>query len=168
MRDRRTVGGLWIAMAVALIDQISKGALLKLMATSTGRIEVTSFFNLVMVWNKGVSFGMLQQADARHALMVFTGCVMAALLVWLSRATSKWQVIALGLVLGGAFGNLLDRVIYGAVADFFDIHFFAYHWPAFNIADAAICIGVALLLWESWIGGKTKPMRHGAPLAEDA
>lgn len=155
MLDRRTLGGLWIAMTVALIDQFSKGALLKLMANSTGRIEVASFFDLVMVWNRGVSFGMLQQADARHALMIFTGCVIAGLMVWLSRATSKAQVIALGLVLGGAFGNLLDRFIYGAVADFFDFHLLGHHWPAFNVADAAICIGVALLMWESWASGRT-------------
>jgi signal peptidase II len=154
MRERRLLGGIWIAMVVALLDQLSKGFFLKLMAAAAGPRYLCDHFNLVMVWNKGVSFGLLQQADARHALMAFTMLVMAALLLWLGRATSKMQVIAIGAIFGGAAGNLLDRIIYGAVADFFDVHAFGYHWPAFNVADAAICGGVALLLLDSWRSGR--------------
>jgi signal peptidase II len=150
MRNPPLLWGLLVAMLVALADQMSKKALLGLMASATGPLTLTPFFNLVMVWNRGVSFGMFREADARLGLIVFTALVIIGLLFWLARARGKLLPLALGLVMGGAFGNLLDRIIYGAVADFFDVHAFGYHWPAFNVADAAICTGVALLLWQSW------------------
>lgn len=150
MRNRPLLLGLLIAGIVALLDQLSKKALLELVLSLGWPIKITPFFNLVMVWNRGVSFGMLRDADARHLLIGFTLLVIACLLVWLSRSGGRLLPWALGLVIGGAYGNVIDRVIYGAVADFFDVHAFGYHWPAFNVADAAICIGVALLIWQSW------------------
>lgn len=163
MRNRPLLLGLLVAGLTALIDQLSKKALLGLVLDKGWPITVTPFFNLVMVWNRGVSFGMLRDADARHVLIGFTTLVIACLLVWLNRAGGRLLPYALGLVIGGAYGNLLDRVIYGAVADFFDFHALGHHWPAFNVADAAICIGVALLVWQSWCeerGGRRALPEH--------
>lgn len=150
MRNPPLLWGLLVALMVALLDQLSKKALLEMMQATQGPITLTPFFNLVMVWNRGVSFGMLGNADARLGLIAFTSLVILGMLIWLARVRGKLLPLALGLVMGGAYGNLLDRVIYGAVADFFDIHAFGFHWPAFNVADAAICSGVMLLLWQSW------------------
>ena len=150
MHSRTLLAGLLIAGLTALADQLSKKLLLAVVLEQGWPITVTPFFNFVMVWNRGVSFGMLRDADARYALIGFSLLVIGGLLVWLGRARGKLLPLALGLVIGGAFGNVLDRVIYGAVADFFDAHAFGYHWPAFNVADAAICVGVALLVWHSW------------------
>lgn len=112
------------------------------------RIDVLPFFNLVMVWNKGVSFGMFNGDSAYGPLILF--CVAAALVavfsVWLHRTTSAMTAAGLVLIIGGAAGNMLDRVRFGAVVDFLDLHAGDFHWPAFNVADSAICIGIALLL----------------------
>jgi len=111
-------------------------------------IPVTGFFNLVLGFNTGVSFGLFGEAPA-WLLMAFILPMVAGLLVWMTRTDSRLTAIALGLVVGGAFGNLLDRLRHGAVTDFLDFHVGAYHWPAFNFADVAIVSGVALLLIES-------------------
>lgn len=150
MRNPFLLRGLLVAGCVALLDQLSKKFLLGIMQGHEHFVEVTSFFNLVMVWNRGVSFGLLQSNDARHALIAFTLLVLCALFVWLARARSTALTTALGMIIGGATGNLFDRFIYRAVADFFDFHVLGHHWPAFNIADAAISCGVALLLWHGW------------------
>ena len=83
--------------------------------------------------------------------------ITAALVVWLNRITSRWSAAAIGFVIGGAIGNVIDRVRFGAVADFLDFHVSGYHWPAFNLADSAITVGVAILLWESLISRKSQP-----------
>jgi len=108
-------------------------------------IPMIDHFNLTMVWNQGVSFGMLQDAGI-WPLTILALVVSLVLVVWLMKSTSKFETISLGLIIGGAIGNVIDRVRFGAVADFFDVYIGNYHWPAFNIADAAICIGVAMLL----------------------
>ncbi len=124
-------------------------------------IEITSFFNVVMVWNTGVSFGLFSDAGARVVLGLVNIAVAAALCVWLWRARGRVLRTGLTLVIGGAVGNAIDRFAYGAVADFFDVHveggaarwaietFGSNHWPAFNIADMAISAGVVLLLFDS-------------------
>jgi signal peptidase II len=111
-------------------------------------VVVTDFFNLVMVWNPGVSFGMLQvdQAHMRLVLSVFAIIVSAGFLIWLWREPRPSIAFPLGLIAGGALGNVCDRLRFGAVADFLDFHVAGYHWPAFNLADSAITIGVILLL----------------------
>ncbi len=146
---RRRRFGLMVALAALVLDQATKQWWLSLMAARPEGIELTPFFNLVMVWNRGVSFGLFNQGDGdmqRWMLVGFTSLVVLFLLVWLSRPIMVGVALGLGLVIGGAVGNIIDRLRFGAVADFLDVHAFGWHWPAFNVADAAIVVGVLLLL----------------------
>jgi signal peptidase II len=149
--------GFGTALPVIALDQLSKHWLLSLL--DFGRnpdITVTSFFNLVMVWNHGVSFGLFSEHRQPYALIAVALAMVAFLMHWLKRAEHRFVAIAIGLVIGGAIGNVIDRLRFGAVADFFDFHVMGYHWPAFNIADSCIFIGVVVLLLES-IVAKPKP-----------
>ncbi|AGH98811.1 signal peptidase II [Micavibrio aeruginosavorus] len=112
------------------------------------QIEVLPFFNLVMVWNRGVSFGLFSQGhDYGPAILTIVSLlIMTAFAVWLVRAKSAWLATGLTLVIGGAAGNVIDRVRFGAVIDFLDVHVAGFHWPAFNVADSCISIGIALIL----------------------
>jgi signal peptidase II len=140
--------GLVTALIVLVLDQILKVAVLDLLDGGARAIVVTPFFNLVLVWNRGVSFGMLQDLGAilPWALTAIALAVIVGLIVWLSRTGQRLVALGLGLVIGGALGNVVDRARYGAVADFLDFHLAGYHWPAFNLADAAICIGAVILI----------------------
>lgn len=148
--------GLMVALAVGAADWLSKYVVLYVI-NLPGRqnIPILPFLDLTMVWNRGVSFGMLQ-ADStygRMALIGFTLAVSIAVLVWLWRNDDIINAIALGGILGGALGNIYDRLKFGAVADFFDFHLMGYHWYVFNVADAGISVGVTLLLIRTfWIG----------------
>jgi len=147
--------GLLIAAGVIFVDQVSKTYLVGLMQQYPAGIEVTSFFNLVMVWNKGVSFGMFAGGDmTRWILIGISVAISIVILVWLKKATNKPLTIGLGLVLGGAIGNIIDRIHYGAVADFFDFDLIFMRWPSFNVADMAIVCGVILLLLENLFQSK--------------
>lgn len=117
--------------------------------------RVTSFLNLVMVWNPGISFGFLQTGHGwmAHALSALAVLVAGGFLVWMWRYPTRLRVAAVALIAGGALGNVWDRLRFGAVADFIDFHVAGYHWPAFNVADAAVCTGVALLLVETLFFG---------------
>ncbi len=113
--------------------------------TSGVSVNVLPNFNLTMVWNPGVSFGLLQNAGVWPLVALTVGlCIFLAW--WLVKSESIMEGLALGAIIGGAIGNLIDRFRFGAVADFFDVDLGFYRWPAFNIADSAIVIGVALLL----------------------
>ena len=140
--------GLPLALLGFLLDQATKWWILNHVMDPPRVIPVTGFFNLVLGFNTGVSFGLFGEAPA-WLLMAFILPMVAGLLVWMTRTDSRLTAIALGLVVGGAFGNLLDRLRHGAVTDFLDFYVGAYHWPAFNFADVAIVSGVALLLIES-------------------
>ncbi len=140
--------GLPFTLLSFLLDQATKWWILNHVMDPPRVIPVTGFFNLVLGFNTGVSFGLFGEAPA-WLLMAFILPMVAGLLVWMTRTDSRLTAIALGLVVGGAFGNLLDRLRHGAVTDFLDFHVGAYHWPAFNFADVAIVSGVALLLIES-------------------
>ena len=165
--------GLLVALAVVIADQVHKYVMIyvlgmaKLGADSWPVIEsgsktiaVTSFFNLVMVWNRGVSFGMFNHgAVTQYQPIILTMLalfIVMLLLKWLKKAGNNFQVWGIGLVIGGALGNVIDRTIYGAVADFFDFRFGNYHWPAFNIADSCICVGVIILVFESFLKDQYK------------
>lgn len=124
---------------------------------SVERIEVTPFFNLVMVWNRGISFGMGSGHELAPVFFLITSSVIVGVLVYLMlRSKHLYETVALCLVIGGACGNIIDRLHFGAVADFFDIHIAGHHWPAFNVADSTIFCGA--LLWGAvyifHLGGK--------------
>ncbi|MDJ0893927.1 MAG: signal peptidase II [Alphaproteobacteria bacterium] len=146
----RAVWSLSIVCAVLAADQALKWYMLYVVMQPPRTIELTSFFNLVMVWNRGISFGLLT-GEAAYMPWLLSGLAFAVslvLLVMLWRVRTLSSVIALASIIGGAIGNVFDRLRFGAVADFFDFHVSGYHWPAFNLADAAITCGVILLLWD--------------------
>ena len=147
--------GLALAAVVLVLDQASKWWLLEVVGMPfRPPIVVTPFFNLVMVWNRGVSFGLFAH-EAEVMPYVLSGvavAISAALLVWLARAERRWIAAAVGLVIGGALGNVIDRLRFGAVADFLDVHAAGWHWPAFNVADAAISVGVGMILLDGLFG----------------
>lgn len=112
------------------------------------RIEVTPFFNWVMVWNKGISFGMLQTDSQMEVwLMIgFAALISSVFLVWMLKAETNFLIFSLSLVIGGALGNIIDRFRFGAVIDFLEFHIDKYTWPAFNFADSCITLGIAFIL----------------------
>jgi signal peptidase II len=148
--------GLLVALSVVLVDQLTKWWMLSVFADPPYSIVVTGFFNLVLVWNRGVSFGLFDtSADwGPYLLSGLALLISICLVIWLRRVESRLLATALGLVLGGALGNVIDRFMHGAVVDFLDFHAFGQHWPAFNVADSAITVGVALLLYDSLFEGR--------------
>lgn len=144
--------GIVIAIVTLLLDQASKQWVLEAYGQMPRFLtEVTSFFNLVLVWNRGISFGMFAQHPEWMPWMLtaMALAITAILGHWLAKATHLLTAAALGLIIGGALGNVIDRLRFGAVVDFLDFHLEDYHWPAFNLADSAIFIGVVLLVMES-------------------
>lgn len=120
-------------------------------------IQIAPFFNLVKVWNTGISFGMFQNIPYGALILSLTTILISIFvgyLLW--KARTKYAVLYLSLILSGALGNLFDRVKFGAVADFLDFHLGKYHWPAFNVADSIIFIGVCMILFEDLVWKKTK------------
>lgn len=153
--------GLLVAALVWAVDRLSKH-LLKDHLMESGTVEVIpGLFNLVVVWNRGVSFGMLggEGAVPPWALSLVAVAITIALFLWLRRVVLRWSAIAIGLVIGGAVGNVVDRALWGAVFDFADFYVGRWHWPAFNVADSAIVLGVAALLVESLF----RPRADAAP-----
>jgi signal peptidase II len=151
--------GLLIALIALVVDQVHKYWMLHIFnIDEIGMVQVTSFFNLVMVWNHGISFGMFNDGDPHQyqplMLSLLALVIVTILLFWLKKAENKFQVWGIGLVIGGALGNVIDRTLYGAVADFLDFHYDGFHWPAFNFADSFICVGVFLLVFEGLFAKK--------------
>ena len=157
MADPMPRAGLLTALAVALADQASKWAILQWLQGLGHNLTVTPFFDLVLVYNRGASFGLFQTDSpwGPRLLSGFTVVVIAGLLIWMWRTRERPLAFALGLIAGGAAGNLIDRLALGHVVDFLDFHVGAYHWPAFNLADSAITVGVAIVLYASLIGKRT-------------
>ena len=146
-----------VAVLALAADQTSKNLLLYGFhfrdLGPSARIELTSFADLIMVWNRGVSYGLFQ-ADSIYgtiALTVFSLIAVIALSFWLKVAERRFLAVGLGLVIGGAIGNVIDRLLYGAVADFFHFYAFGRDWYVFNVADAAITVGVVLLLLDAFV-----------------
>ncbi len=135
-------------LVILVLDQITKALVLKLISAP---VAVLPFFNLVLVWNRGISFGMFSGASDYGPLIltVISIIIIGFLVVWLSRLEDKHLAIAVCAVIAGAIGNVIDRVRFGAVVDFLDFHAFGWHYPAFNIADSAIVLGIALILFDS-------------------
>ncbi len=149
---------LWLSGLVVVLDQASKlfmASWLSLYET----VPVIPFFNLTMAHNTGAAFSFLAQAGGwqRWFFVVLTFVITVGLIVWLKRlqTDAKLEAISISMILGGAIGNVIDRLFYGYVIDFLDVYYGTYHWPAFNIADSAIVIGAALLIIDSFIGKST-------------
>ncbi len=145
-----------IAVAALILDQATKNLLLYGYDFGRlgplARIVVTPFLDLVMVWNRGVSYGLLQAGSLTGTLVLtaFSLIAVAVLSWWMMRAGRISLTAGLGLIIGGALGNVIDRILYGAVADFFHFHAFGRDWYVFNVADAAITIGVIILLADAF------------------
>ncbi len=162
----------WIAVSFVILvsDQVSKWAITEkflrpLIDGQTGasflgwfaetppplpgvQVVMTSFFNIVMAWNTGVSFSLFAGGNSYtpYILIAVALAITVLFLVWLWKAETQIQGISYALVIGGALGNIIDRARFGAVIDFLDFHLFGYHWPAFNVADMAVVTGISLLI----------------------
>jgi len=145
----------WYALAVAVLvlDYLSKLAVLQGLAPGESRV-LAPFFNLVLVFNKGAAFSFLAGAQGWQttffAAIATVASVVIGFLIYRHRDKGLF-CLGLALILGGAMGNLHDRVVYGHVVDFLDFHAAGWHWPAFNVADSAICVGAAILILESFL-----------------
>jgi signal peptidase II len=144
--------GIVLALSVAFLDLLSKRIIFTILEQQNNlspEIKIFDFFSLVYVWNRGVSFGMFNSLENSHLIFsILQGSIAFGLCFWLYYNEKKHFTIALGLIIGGALGNVMDRIKNGAVADFLDFHIGIYHWPAFNLADSCVFIGVAILLFD--------------------
>ncbi len=151
--------GLVVAATAAVVDQATKLWLI-FAADLGGRgmVRLTPFLDLVLTWNTGISYGLFPQEGpfGQWALLALKAIAAVLLWMWLARATSRLTAVSLGLIVGGAIGNAIDRVAYGAVADFVLFHIttdtFNFNWYVFNLADVAIVAGVVGLLYETLVG----------------
>tara|TARA_Y100000588_G_scaffold103244_1_gene112465 strand:- start:729 stop:1184 length:456 start_codon:yes stop_codon:yes gene_type:complete len=146
------------AAIVIAVDQLSKWLILTEVMNPPRVIEITGFLNLVLVSNKGVSFGLFSSDAvwAQPALASFAALVSILLVFWMRQAQHCFSAISLGLVVGGALGNAIDRLLHEAVVDFLDFHVAGYHWPVFNIADSAITVGVIFIIAEGLFADRKK------------
>ena len=153
MIARVSVMGFGLALVIAAADQATKEWALQTWFFPPRVIEVTGFLNMVAVWNSGVSFGFLagHSETMPYILAAFAIAVAAGMSIWLCRARTRLLATGLGLVIGGAVGNIVDRFRFQAVVDFIDFHVAGFHWPAFNVADSAITVGVVVLLVDSFV-----------------
>lgn len=140
--------GLFIALTAFTADQLSKFYVFKFVVEQGSPYKVCDYFNIVSAFNKGVSFSMFDNGGiwGRVILILFALGVVVFLLLWMKDEVSRFVRFSLGLIVGGALGNVVDRLRMGAVYDFLDFHYNAYHWPAFNLADSFICIGAVLII----------------------
>jgi signal peptidase II len=146
----------WFAgsLAIVAVDQLTKALILARFAPGE-RLEVTGFFNLVLAFNKGAAFSLLAQAPGWQtpvlvAIALAAAAILSALIV--RNLHKRLLCTGLALVLGGALGNLVDRLRLGHVVDFIDLHAAGWHWPAFNVADSGITVGAAILILEGFLG----------------
>lgn len=161
-----------VILALVILDQLTKGSLLYLL---TDRVplfgnawdlvpypymiaQVTDFFNLVFTWNPGTSFSLFRSLGeaAPYVIVILTGIVIGFLGHYLFSRSDKYEKWPVALIIGGALGNLIDRIRFGAVIDFLDFHVGGWHWPAFNVADVCIVIGVGLYILNWFLNRKTK------------
>jgi signal peptidase II len=152
--------GIIAALVAVAIDQATKLWLLRVfdIAAHHGKVTVTPFFDLVLAWNTGISYGWFQDEGAagQAVLLAIKAVAVVVLAIWMARSQSRLATIALGLIIGGAVGNAIDRLAYGAVVDFALFHVQiggkVFNWYVFNVADVAIVAGVAALLYDSFLG----------------
>lgn len=153
--------GLLIVAVTLVLDQLTKWWVVFEVMNPPRTIPVFPSFNLVMGWNKGVSFGMFDSDSemSKWLLVSLALVVVAFLLFWMRKAESRRVANAIGMIVGGAIGNVIDRLHFGAVADFLDVYIGVYHWPAFNVADAGITVGAVILVLDSLFSGSEKAKR---------
>ena len=151
--------GVIAAIATLAVDQASKLWLIYVFDIGRrGTVKVTPFFDLVLAWNTGISFGWFQNDNpiAQATLMAVKAAAVIALAIWMARSKTVMATVALGLIIGGAIGNAIDRIVYGAVVDFALFHLQigenTFNWYVFNLADVAIVAGVIALLYDSLLG----------------
>ncbi len=160
---RRWLAWLAVSAGVVALDQLSKHVVREVLASGRS-IRVTPFFDLVLILNPGAAFSFLSSA-AGWQRELFIGIALAAsvLIVYLMRkhAADRVFCLGLGLILGGAIGNVIDRVLLGAVVDFLYFHLGEYYWPAFNLADSVITCGAGLLIWDSLRRSRIKHSKSG-------
>jgi signal peptidase II len=154
----RWLGWLGVSAGVVVLDQVSKHLVRELLANGSA-IRVTPFFDLVLILNPGAAFSFLSSAAGwQRELFIGIALGASALILYLLRKHARDRVfcLGLGLILGGAIGNVIDRLLLGAVVDFLYFHLGEYYWPAFNVADSAITCGAGLLIWDSFRKSRAK------------
>ena len=143
---------LWVTIVIVILDRITKYMALQQLPPYT-EVRVMPHFNLTLAYNKGAAFSFLNSASGWQTWLLGAIAVIVCIgiLMWLFRlpAKKRWLCIALALIMGGALGNLSDRFIYGYVIDFLDFYAFNWHWPSFNVADSAICVGAVMLFLDA-------------------
>jgi signal peptidase II len=152
---------LWLSLLVILLDQSSK-QLVESMLTLYESVRVAPFFDLTLMYNKGAAFSFLsdQSGWQRWFFISLAIGVSLGLTVWLYRlsAAEKWIAVAVSLIIGGAIGNVIDRVLFGQVIDFLHFHIDQHYWPAFNVADSAITLGVGLMIFDALVLAKKRDL----------
>ena len=144
---------LWLTGLVIVLDQASKWIMVSWLSLHE-TVAIIPFFNLTMAHNTGAAFSFLAQAGGwqRWFFVGLTSVISIVLFIWLKKlkTDAKLEAISISLILGGAIGNVIDRIYFGYVIDFLDVYYGTYHWPAFNVADSAIVIGAGLLIFDSF------------------
>jgi signal peptidase II len=170
LRGPLTGFGLLVALAAAVADQASKLWLLFAYDLGArGTVTLTPFLDLTLAWNTGISYGLFRQEGpiGQWVLLALKTVAVALLLIWLARSSSRLTALSLGLIIGGAIGNGIDRLAHGAVADFVLFHLttadFSFKWYVFNLADAAIVAGVVGLLYETLLGDSAAKAPRSSP-----
>jgi signal peptidase II len=155
LKTTRPLKWLWLSLLVILLDQITK-IWINSTLTLNQPVNILPFFDFRLLYNPGAAWSILATAGEwkRWFLSGLAIIISGIIVVWLSRLNlqQRWLACALALVLGGALGNVIDRIMYGYVIDFIDIYYQAWHWPAFNIADSAISVGAVMLLIDALRG----------------
>lgn len=153
--------GILTAFLVLVLDQGSKTAVLHWSDNWTEPTkQILPFLDFVYLWNTGISYGLFPQGETgRWVLLAIKIAASILFAAWLARSNRRTEALALGLLIGGALGNAVDRMVYGAVFDFISLHAFGFNWYVFNIADVAVVVGVALLLYDAFFvrASKTPP-----------
>ncbi|MBT4880614.1 MAG: signal peptidase II [Alphaproteobacteria bacterium] len=156
--------GYLLCCAIIIVDQLTKFFVLQYGYVLKKGISITPFFDLVLVWNRGISFGVFNDGNygpiRTWGLIIITLIAIFALSIWLYRSKDTFSSLSLSMILGGAIGNLIDRLRFEAVIDFLSFHIDKFYWPAFNVADTFITIGVAGLVIESLLLSKKRSTKY--------
>jgi len=151
---------LWLTAVVLVLDQASKVLMVSWLSLYE-TVAIIPYFNLTMAHNTGAAFSFLADAGGwqKWFFIILASIISLILVIWLKKLSpqNKLEALSISMILGGAIGNVVDRFVYGYVIDFLDVYYGAYHWPAFNVADSAICIGAILLVVDSFISKSESP-----------